>query len=126
LSVVDSSGWIEFLTNGANASAFVPELERPADLVIPTIVVTEVLRWLRSHGRAAEAEVTFASMSAANVVSLSAALADLAAEVGIRHRLPLADGIVYATAQSLGVDVWTQDRDFQGLPGIRYIPKPSG
>jgi predicted nucleic acid-binding protein len=123
LSVVDSSGWIEFLANDPNASAFEPQIDPPTELVIPTIVLVEVLRWLRAHGRADEAEETLAAMARARVVPLTISIASLAAELGIRHRLPLADSIVYATAQSLGMELWTQDKDFEGLPGVRYLPK---
>lgn len=123
MSVVDSSGWIEFLANDPNASAFEPEIDPPSGLVIPTIVVVEVLRWLRAHGRAHEAEATLSAMASARLVPLTAPIASLAAELGIQHRLPLADSIVYATARFLGEELWTQDKDFDGLPGVRYIPK---
>jgi hypothetical protein len=55
--------------------------------------------------------------------ALTATLAKDASTLGIRHRLPLAHGVVYATAQSPGTDVWTQDKDFDGLPGVRCLPK---
>jgi len=62
-------------------------------------------------------------MASARLVPLTAPIASLAAELGIQHRLPLADSIVYATARFLGEELWTQDKDFDGLPGVRYIPK---
>ena len=123
MSVVDSSGWIEFLSDGPNASRFAPELSRAGDLVIPTIVACEVARWLHANGRGHEATETVRSMSFGQIVPLSMRLAETAADLGIRLRLPLADSIIYATAQSLGMDVWTQDRDFGGLPGVVYVPK---
>jgi hypothetical protein len=30
---------------------------------------------------------------------------------------------VYATAQAAGAVVWTQDDDFDGLPGVQYYPR---
>ena len=48
------------------------------------------------------------------------------ARLGAAHRLPLADSIVYATADRVGGVVWTQDADFEGLPRVRYVPKRSG
>ena len=62
-------------------------------------------------------------MARGHVVSLDAELAAAAADLGVRHRLPLAESIVYATAQSMGLEVWTQDKDFEGLSGVRFVPK---
>jgi predicted nucleic acid-binding protein len=123
LSVVDSSGWIEFFLNGPNATAFERGMRPTEELVVPTIVIVEVRRWAMSHGLTDELESIGAAMGLGTPVPLSASLAEQASDIGIRHRLPLADCIVYATAQSLGMEVWTQDRDFQGLPGVHYFPK---
>jgi predicted nucleic acid-binding protein len=54
-------------------------------------------------------------------VDLTAELAILSARVGIEHRLPLADSIVYATALAHDAVVWTMDKDFEGLDGVRYF-----
>ena len=37
-----------------------------------------------------------------------------------------ADAIVYATALSRGADLLTCDRHFDGMPGVRLVPKSSG
>ena len=55
------------------------------------------------------------------VVDLTAELAILAARVGLEHRLPLADSIVYATARVHAAVLWTLDGDFEGLDGVRYL-----
>jgi predicted nucleic acid-binding protein len=56
-------------------------------------------------------------------VELDAALALRAAALGLRHKLPLADSIIYATAQAAAATVWTQDSDFEGLPGVKFWRK---
>ena len=122
MSVVDSSGWIEFLLGTENGARFRPQVESP-DLAVPSIVISEVRRWMLSSRRFEELEEVTALISGRKVVPLDVGLAASAADLGIRHRLPLADSIVYATARSLGLEVWTQDRDFQGLTGVQYIPK---
>jgi threonine aldolase len=58
------------------------------------------------------------------VVSLDAGLAQQAAEVGLTHRLALADSIVYATALAYDADVITSDAHFEGLPLVTYLPRP--
>lgn len=52
------------------------------------------------------------------VVDLDLSLAIEAAKLD----LPLADSVIYATAQHHQATLWTQDQDFEGLPGVRYFP----
>ena len=47
----------------------------------------------------------------------------IAAKLGLTHKLPLADSVMLATAQVFGATLWTQDADFDGLPGVRYRAK---
>jgi len=46
-----------------------------------------------------------------------------AACLGVKFKLPLADSIIYATAQKYEAIVWTQDADFEGLDGVKFYPK---
>ncbi len=62
-------------------------------------------------------------MQQSKVVELGSALALRAAALGLRHKLPLADSIIYATAQAANAVVWTQDADFEGLTDVRYFAK---
>jgi predicted nucleic acid-binding protein len=62
-------------------------------------------------------------MEQGKVAPLDAALALSAATVGVELRLPLADSIIYATAQRFSATVWTQDADFEGLKGVKCYPK---
>jgi len=39
--------------------------------------------------------------------------------------LPMADGVIYATAHRFGATLWTQDQHFEGMPNVRYFAKPS-
>jgi predicted nucleic acid-binding protein len=64
-----------------------------------------------------------ATMQTGTVVDLDSDLALASARLARQHRLPTADSIVYASAQSQGATVWTQDEDFRDLPGVRYFPK---
>ena len=44
-----------------------------------------------------------------------------AAVYGLKHKLPLADSIIYATAQKYNAVLWTQDADFEALDDVRYF-----
>lgn len=62
-------------------------------------------------------------MHQGRIVDLDSTVAVAAAQLGVAHRLPLADSIVLATARAHGATVWTQDSDFEGLPDVQYTPK---
>lgn len=121
--IVDSSAWLAYLSDEPAAAVFAPVIEAPAQLIVPSICLTEVFTVVaRIHGDR-EALSVIAVMQQGTVVPLDADLALNAARLGAAHRLPLADSIVYATADRVGGTLWTQDADFEGLPRVRYVPK---
>ncbi|MGI4880669.1 MAG: type II toxin-antitoxin system VapC family toxin [Janthinobacterium lividum] len=122
-NVVDSSGWLEYLGDGSNASVFVDVIADRTHLIVPTISVFEVVkvvRRLRGDKLADEAAVL---MLSGQVIDLDAALALHAAQLSIEHRLPMADSIILATARRFDATLWTQDVDFAGIEDVRYLPK---
>ncbi len=62
-------------------------------------------------------------MRMGRVVDLNLSMALAAAKKGLDRKLPLADCAMLATAEHFGATLWTQDDDFAGIPGVRYIPK---
>jgi predicted nucleic acid-binding protein len=58
-----------------------------------------------------------------HVAALDSAVALSAAQLGIAHKLPLADSIILATAKQFGATIWTMDGDFEGIPNLRYFAK---
>lgn len=120
--VVDSSGWIEFFTDGPLADEFAPYLEDLAEVVTPTIVIFEVYRVIRRQRSEEEAIAAVAQMQKTSVVDLDQFLALSAADVSIAHRLAMADAIVYATALSGDIAMVTADAHFQGLDNARVLP----
>jgi predicted nucleic acid-binding protein len=122
-NVVDSSAWLEYFADGPNAAHFAPAIEATARLKVPSITLLEVFKRIAQQRDESVALQYIALMQQAEVVDLDAALALRAAALGRRHGLPLADSVVYATAQAQGATLWTQDADFEGLVGVRYWPK---
>lgn len=55
------------------------------------------------------------------VTPLDTELSLNAAKISLELRLPMADSIILATARAHNAVLWTQDSDFQGLEGVRYI-----
>ena len=62
-------------------------------------------------------------MTRGRAVDLDAKLAVEAAILSAKHRLPMADSIILATARQHGATLWTQDADFAGIDGVDYIVK---
>jgi toxin FitB len=122
MNVVDSSAWLEYFADGPKAEHFASAIEDTAALVVPSITVLEVFKRISQQRDEATALQYVAVMQQGRVVDLDAALALRAAALGLRHKLPLADSIIYATAQAARAIVWTQDADFEGLDGVRYWP----
>lgn len=121
--LVDTSGWIEWLTDGPLAERFAPHLADPTALLVPTLVQYELYRWLCRERDENFALEVIGVTEQGRVVPLDTSLALLAADLAVRHRLAMADACVFATAQQAGVGLVTSDAHFDGLPGVTYLPK---
>ena len=125
MNVVDSSAWLEYFADGPNAKHFASPIENSHELLVPTIVLLEVFKRVSQQRDESQALQYVGVMQQGRVVDLSSALALSAAAFGLRHKLPLADSIIYATARQANAIVWTQGSDFEGLEGVQYWPKVS-
>ena len=120
-----SSGWLEYLADAPGADQFAPAIENTALLIVPSICVLEVFKKVLREFGEGEALQAIAVMQQGQVVDLDGSLALLAAKLGVEHKLPLADSVVYATAQAMNGIVWTQDEDFEDLPDTKFFRKSS-
>jgi predicted nucleic acid-binding protein len=125
-NVVDSSAWLAYFAEEATAADFAAAVEDVRRLVVPSVCLLEVFKVVARQRGEGDALQAVAIMQQGDVVDLDAALALSAARLGVDHKLPLADSIVYATARAVGGVVWTQDEDFDGLPDVQYFPKRRG
>ncbi len=53
-------------------------------------------------------------------IALSAAL------ISVKHKLPMADSLIYATARARGAVLWTQDDHFRNMTGVNYLEARTG
>ncbi len=125
-NVVDSSAWLAYFAEEPTAGDFAPAIEAVARLVVPSVCLLEVFKVVARQRGEGDALQAVAIMQQGDVVELDAALALSAARLGVDHRLPLADSVVYATARAVGGVVWTQDENFEGLHDVQYFPKRRG
>ena len=123
MRVVDTSVWIEWLTDSLLGRKLAKEIPDRAECVVPTIVQLELAKWLLRESGEDQADRVFAYTQKCVVVPLDTRIALLAAELHRQHRLATADAIVYATAQAHGADLLTCDAHFAKLPEVLYFKK---
>ena len=123
LHVVDSSGWIEYFQDSPRADLFAAAVEDRARLVVPTIALFEVCKILSRTLDASVVDTCLNVMRMGRVVDFTDARAIAAARISRAHGLALADAAMYGIAQELGATFWTQDVDYDRLPGVRCFPK---
>jgi predicted nucleic acid-binding protein len=123
MNVVDSSGWLEYFADGANAAAFAKPIQAIGSLIVPSLSLFEVFKRVLSQRGEDVALEAVAMMRQGRVVPLDDALALDAARLSVQHRLPMADSIILATAVAHRATLWTQDADFENVKGVRYFPK---
>jgi predicted nucleic acid-binding protein len=121
--LVDSSGWIDFFTDGGNAAKYGSYLEKPSEVLTPTIVLYEVYKLIKRERTEEEALLAAAQIQKTRIVPLSDSLALAAADVSLEFRLAMADSIVYATALAEDAELVTSDSDLRNLPGVTFLPK---
>jgi predicted nucleic acid-binding protein len=122
-NLVDSCGWLEYFTDGDNADFFASAIENTKSLIVPSLCISEVFKvFLREK----EEDIALSAISAmrfGKIIDLDTSLAIEAAKTGIKYKLSLADSIIYVTAMAQNAFVWTQDKHFENLSGVKYIAK---
>ena len=121
--LVDSSGWLEFFTNGPLAGTYAQYLKHPNGVLTPTIVLYEVYKIIKRQRSEEEALTAAAQMGKTQLVPLDDTIALTAADASLTYQLAMADAIVYATALTRKATLVTSDADLASLPGVVYHKK---
>ena len=119
LIVLDSSCWLEYFAETAYAARFDAVIANPQALIVPVITIYEVVKKTARERGQELASIALTLMQQGQIVELDLHLT-LAATA---YNLPLADSLIYATAQAHDATLWTQDQHFEGLPGVKYFSK---
>ncbi len=120
MNLVDTSGWIEYFFAGTNVDYFADPIEDTEKLIVPVVCLYEVFKKVSAVADEAKGLRSVAQMKQGRVVDLGEEIALRAALISLEHKLPMAGSFIYATAQFEQATVWTQDIDFEGLPGVNY------
>ncbi|MEK6568229.1 MAG: type II toxin-antitoxin system VapC family toxin [Candidatus Omnitrophota bacterium] len=118
MNLVDSSGWLEFFTDGPLAQKYFSYLEKIEEIVVPALIIYEVYKKIKRERSEEDALLAVAHMGKARVVVLDDSLALTAADVSLRYNLAMADAIIYATAQQEKAKLITSDKHFLGLNNV--------
>jgi len=118
LYLVDSSGWLEYITEDSRAGSFAHYLENEAAVLMPSLVIYEVYRQLSRHRGKPLADRFFSQALHCRVVPFDEMTALAAADLSLNHRLALNDAILYATARAHHAQFVTANTKLRGLPGV--------
>ncbi len=119
--LVDSSGWIEFFTDGPLSAEYSKYLKDLTRIVTPTIVLYEVYKKIKRERTEEDALFAVSLINRTSVIPLSESIALLAADLSLKHSLPMADAIVYATALEKNCKVVTSDTHFKGFDRVVLV-----
>lgn len=121
--VVDTCGWIEWLTEGRLCDSFEPYLKNPQNLIVPSIIQYELYKWISRTIDETKANEVIAVTQQGMVDVLDTSLALMAADTSLQYKLAMADALVYASALKHRVLLITSDKHFEDLPQVQYIRK---
>ena len=119
--VVDSSGWLEYFTDGPKASAYARYLKDLGKIITPVIVLYEVYKKIKRERGEEMAKLCVAQIEKTGVVPVDQGIALRAADLSLEFSLPMADSFVLATARAFRAELVTSDTDFQKVPGVRIL-----
>jgi predicted nucleic acid-binding protein len=105
---------------GANVA---PIIENAGELVVPTITLYEVFKKLLAEKGEEYALDVVSYMQTGTVIELNSVLSLSAAHISRKYKLPMADSIIYATSLYYSAIIFSCDKHFKDIPGMRYFPK---
>jgi len=123
MNLVDSSGWLEYFSDGPNADIFSEPLIDMSNLIVPTICLYEVFKVILRERNDDAALQAIAVMQQGKIIELNMEISIQAAKNSLELKIPMADSIILTTAQIYKATIWTQDVDFKDIQNVRYFPK---
>ena len=98
MNLVDSSGWIEYFQDSERADLFAPAIEQRSGLLVPVIALFEVHKVLSRHIPPQAVQECLDVMRLGRVLEITDKRAIAAADTALRHRLAMADAMMYSLA----------------------------
>ncbi|MCF8304804.1 MAG: type II toxin-antitoxin system VapC family toxin [Ignavibacteriales bacterium] len=102
MNLVDSSGWLEYLSDGKNASNFAETIENTDELLVSVINIYEIYRKILKERDEKTALQIVGLMNQAKVIDVSSSIVMQAAKLSYELNIPMAGSIIYTTALVIG------------------------
>jgi predicted nucleic acid-binding protein len=119
--VVDSSGWLEYITADTKAALFAPYFESARSILVPVIVLYEVRKILLLRSSKTLADIFVSEALRRTIVPIDEQVALSAAALSVQYQLAMADALLYATARTQDAQFITSDAHFRNLPHVKMI-----
>jgi len=123
MNVVDSSCWLEYLMGTEIGMNVAQVVENPEELIVPTITLYEIYKKLLSEKGEEYALDVVSYMQTGTVIELNAGLSLSAAQISRKHKLAMADSIIYATSLYYSAVLFSCDKHFKDIPNVHYFAK---
>ena len=119
--VIDSSGWLEYITGDQKADLFAPYFESDVRILVPVIVLYEVRKVLLKSFPETMADIFQSNALRHEVINIDEYIAMSAATLSLKFKLAMADALICATAQRYGARLITSDAHFDNIPGVTLL-----
>jgi predicted nucleic acid-binding protein len=123
MNIIDSSFWLEYFAGSKAGNIISNIIENTNKLIVPTITVYEVFKKLILERDEDDALLAIGHMKQGKIVNLTDELSLFAANISIKHKIPMADSIIYATSLKFNCILWTLDEHFENLKSVNYFDK---
>ncbi len=121
MTVIDTSGWLEYLADGPLAAQYEKYLAKPDTIITPSITLSEVYKKVKKARGAEVALAVVAQIEKTTVVPLDEEIAVMAADLALDHSLALPQATAYATALREEAQLLTADPHLKGLEQVTFL-----
>ena len=119
--ILDSSGWLEYLTADTKADLFAPYFEGHRPILVPAIVLYEVRKVLLLRQTKDVTDIFMSEALRRTIIPIGEGIALSAAAVSIQFRLAMGDALLYATSEREKTEFVTSDPHFKDLPRVTLL-----
>ncbi len=123
MTVIDTSGWLEYLSDGPLAAQYEKYLAKSETIITPSITLSEVYKKVKKAKGAEVALAVVAQIEKTRVIPLDEEIALMAGDLALDHSLTLPQAIAYATALREETRLVTGDPHLKGLEQVTFLQK---
>ena len=121
LIVIDSSGWLEFITLDTKADLYAPYFADAGLLLMPAIVLFEVRKVLLARHSKTLADEFVSQALRLRFVPIDEDMALNGAAFSVQSQLPMGDALIYECAHAHQAQLVTSDAHFANLPNVTIL-----